>query len=300
MTIFAGNPNNADLAYMNIRAAENAYTQDGRQHCEDLWRDFEPLADRNFLTEFPLRFHQRWFEMYTGVALIRHGLQVESGSKGPDLLISHDGTRIWVECVCATAGQEGHPDTVLEPQEGAGWVPHDAIALRIRSSLEEKAKKYRGYLDNGAVGPDDLLVVALNVRSVPHAWLDLEENLMRAIYGRGDLVVRLDRETYKIVGEHYQHKAFIPKVGTGAEIGVRPFIDGSLGHIAGVLGSSADACNRTVRLGDDFNFMPNVTADHQWPGGIIQLGQEWTFDEVGDEWRGSRRSYLQEPSRAYT
>ena len=289
--LFAANPDNASAAYRNIRAADNANTRDGRQHCEDLWNTFAPLADDHFITEFPIRFHERWFEMYTGVSLLRRGFHVDSANRGPDFRLAVDGRRIWIECVCSTAGEEGHPDAVPE-QEGAGWVPHDAIALRLRASLEVKAQKYQRYLDDGIVNRNDPLIIALNVHAVPLAWLDVEDNMMRAVYGRGNLVVTIDRDTGTITGTDYEQITAIPKVATTTEIGVRPFIDGSMGHVTGIIGSRADACNRPERLGDDFTFLPNLTAEQPWPGGIIQLGEEWFFEEAEDKWQGRRQSHM--------
>lgn len=44
-----------------------------RAHCEDLWSDFRDFADSNFKREFAINTHQRWFEMYVTVSLIRAG-----------------------------------------------------------------------------------------------------------------------------------------------------------------------------------------------------------------------------------
>ena len=41
---------------------------------------------------------------------------------------------------------------------------------------------------------------------------------MRAVYGRGNLVVRLDRDTSEIIDTDYEHIASIPKVATGTDI----------------------------------------------------------------------------------
>lgn len=292
--LFAADPDDACTAYRHVRAAGNPYTTAAKQHCEDLWAEFAPLADAHFLTQFPLHFHQRWFEMYTGVSLLGHGLDVQSNDHGPDLSFAHNGQRVWVECVCSTPGEEGHPDQVSEPPQGEAYsVPQDAVTLRITSSLATKAVMFTKYMKDGIVGPEDLLVVALNVHAVPHAWADLEDHMMRAVYGRGNLVYRLDRDTGSIIDQDYEQIADVQKA-SGEPIGVLSFVDGSMSHVTGLLGSRVDAANLPQRFGDDFTFLPNLTAANAWPGGIIQLGEEWTFAEVEDEWQGSRQSYIQE------
>lgn len=52
MTLFAATPANACPAYKNLRNAARGHPREGREHCEDLWRDFEPHADPNSLRSF--------------------------------------------------------------------------------------------------------------------------------------------------------------------------------------------------------------------------------------------------------
>jgi hypothetical protein len=140
MSLFAAIPANACAAYTGLRDGTHARQQAGRVHCDNLWRDFAPLADANFAVEFPIRLHERWFEMYLTVALLRAGLNVTCPKPGPDILLTlAGGTRIWIEATCATLGQPGLPDSVSPPQYaavGASAVvtsrPTEQMALRIR------------------------------------------------------------------------------------------------------------------------------------------------------------------------
>lgn len=159
------------------RAYKNLHTPKGddfdplfamaRAHCEDLWTDFRHLADSNFKREFAINTHQRWFEMYLTVSLIRAGHQVKGPKPGPDVLMHVDDRRIWVEAVCATSGERGRPDSVPPPvfcqvrQE-----PTEQYVLRIRNALDEKQKKYRTYIQDGIVSCDDVTCVAINVFDV--------------------------------------------------------------------------------------------------------------------------------------
>ncbi len=103
----------------------------------------------------------------------------------------------------------------------------------------------------------------------------------------------MSRDTGEVLDTDREHVASFTKA-SGAEVRVLPFVDGSMGHITGVLGSRADAANRPARLGDDFDFFPNLTAVQPWPGGIIKLGEEWSFEEAESEWMGKRESHTRD------
>lgn len=304
MTLFVAEPGNACAAYTNLRKATEGHALDGRNHCEDLWRDFEKHADANFVTEFPVHLHERWFEMYLTVALIRAGLNVSSPKPkggGPDILLTLDGgKRIWIEATCATPGTPESPDSIPAPRYAdiaAGEKPivtsrpTEQMMLRIRNSLSTKEKVYRNYLDAGIVSPDDVLVIAINVHAVHGLWADMGDLVMRSLYGVGDLVLTLNRDTGAVVSSHHNQLTHIEKKKTGAAVAVQPFIDESLPHITAVIGSRADAVNLPRRLGDDLTLFPNLTTKVGWPTGAIRLGEEWTFTSVADGWDGKQLLY---------
>lgn len=171
--LFQTLPPNSSVYYGKMYAGGEDRFRKAREHCEDLWRDFAPDADRHFLSEFRgsvsdretanLRTHARWFEMYLTVSLMRLGLDIRCPKpSGPDILLTTRGRRVWIEAVCATSGQKGLPDSVPEPEYGKCTdTPIEKYVLRVRNSLDEKAKKFRAYMKNGTVGQEDVLVVAI-------------------------------------------------------------------------------------------------------------------------------------------
>lgn len=304
MTLFASEPTNACPAYTNLRKATDGWQLAGRQHCDDLWRDFEAHADANFAAEFPVRLHERWFEMYLTVALLRAGLNVscpKSKSGGPDILVtSANGSRVWIEATCATPGEPGQPDSVPQPRYadiGAGEKPvvtsrpTEQMVLRIRNALSAKEVAYRSYLTAGIVAPNDALVIAINVHAVHGLWADMGDLMMRSFYGVGDLVLTIDRDTGTIIKNDHNQLTHVAKKKTGAIVGVLPFIDESMPHVSAVVGSRADAVNLARRLGDDLTLFPNLTARVGWPTGTIRLGEEWIFAQGADGWDGQRLVY---------
>jgi hypothetical protein len=293
-TLFEAEPENACRAYINLRNADDdERALAARDRCDRLWRDFAPFADRHFLTEFPARLHERWFEMYLTVALLQAGLDVQCPKPGPDVLLTVDQRRIWIEAVCASAGVPGALDSVPEPDYATlrekpvvTELPRDQMVLRIRNSLAAKDVKFQEYIESGIVGAEDICVTAINVHAIPRAWPDMRDLMMTALYGVGNLVVTLDRETGDIVSTHHEQITSISKQASGAAVGVQPFTDGSMSHISAVIGSNTDAGNLSGRFGDDFGVYPNVTSTVPWIAGAIPLGEEMIFREIEDAWRG--------------
>jgi hypothetical protein len=300
MSLFTITPANACLTYKYLQKATQGHSLGGRQHCDDLWRDFARHADPNFAEEFSLHLHERWFEMYFTVALLRARLNVTCLKPGPDVLVTlANGTRIWIEAICATAGVAGLPDSVPAVQCAAIDRPlvvtarsTEQMTLRICNALSSKAAVFRRYLAERIVLPTDLFAIAINVHAVPNLWADMGDLMMRALYGVGDLVLTVSRDTGAIIGSRHDELTHIAKNRTGALVGVQPFIDGSLSHISAVIGSRADAVNLPRRLGDDLMLFPNLTATVPWVAGTVRRGEEWSFAPVSNGWDGERVSYV--------
>ena len=70
-SLFANSHDAPSPEYKYVLNAADERSQEVKAHCEDLWCDFSKHADEHFLDEFPVHFHQRWFEMYLTVSLIR-------------------------------------------------------------------------------------------------------------------------------------------------------------------------------------------------------------------------------------
>lgn len=305
MTLFAAAPAHACPAYTNLRNATDGPGLAARLHCDDLWATYQPHADAAFTSEFPLHLHDRWFEMYLTVALLRAGHNVSCPKQkegGPDILVTMaTGARIWIEATCASPGEPGHPDSVPKPHYadiGAGEkpvatrTPTEQMVLRIRSALAAKEIAYRNYLQAGIVAATDVLVIAVNVHAVHWAFADMDDLMLRALYGRGDLVLTLNRETRTVVDRHHNQLTHITKKKSGALVGVQPFIDESVPHISALIGSRADAGNLPGRMGDDLIVFPNLTTRVGWPTATIRLGEEWEFRQGEDGWDGNRHVHV--------
>ena len=280
-------PDKVCLPYDLIRKRKDNNLIMAHQNCEDLWSDFWKYADDHFLPELAINFHQRWFEMYLAVSLLRSGIFIESENHGPDILALKDGRRVWVEAVCASEGQQEKPDSVPELQFGTlQRVPIREYVIRIRSSLKEKSEKFKTYIHEGIVVPGDLTVIAINMGQITFMSTDMDECFKRALYGVGDPIISIDRVSGGIVGINREERASVPKA-SGAKIGVQCFTDGSMEHISAVLGSRATALGFPNPLGDDFVLYPNLTSNERCPSGLFSLGKECTFRETKEGWVGN-------------
>jgi hypothetical protein len=275
-------PDGCDLTYRNIGYSTKQGSLNARRRCEELWRLFEPLADPDFLDLLPFKFHQRWFELYLGAALVDAGLDVRAPTpgKGPDFEIHAGGRRIFVEAVCPTAGDPEHPDAVSEPdyrdadgRPAAVQVPHDRITLRIAGAVRAKLDVFDKYRLKGLVDPEDACIVAVNLRGIPQAWADSREFFFRAVYGMGNQYAQIDRESGKVVATGREHRAILLR-SSGAAEAVAPLLDPVHSDICAILGSSVDAANTRIPLGDDFVLMPHASAQVPVPQGLIGRGVE--------------------------
>jgi hypothetical protein len=268
----------ACVAYRRARVPDSEQAWRMREHCERLWRVFHPYADAQFLDEFPRHFHERWFEMFLAVRLLERGAQLQhTAPPGPDSLFTVDGRRVWVEAVCGTAGEPGRPDTVV--RSSAGHVPWNLIALRIRAAIDEKKRKYDQYLERGIVVEGDSLLIALNVDQIPHAALDCQTYIFRALFGVGNRVITIDRKTMKGVSSSNEQLVSIAKLSSGAPVGTQPFIDGSMPAIAGAIVSADNAMGAAhAESPPALTLYPNLTARTPWTTGALPVTHEWRFE----------------------
>jgi len=262
-----------------------------RQQCDELWRDFSDLADRNFIERFQYELHQRWFEMYVGAALRRAQLDVSAPKPGPDFRVIVEGAPIFIEAIAPTAGDPFHPDAVPEPKhtdaEGepaAAQVPHDLITFRIATAFRAKADAFDRYRRNGYVGGGDACVIAINLRAIPHAWADAEEFWFRALYGVGNRFVAIDRAGGATVAGR-EHRELLQRKG-GANEDVAPLLHPEHAGISGVLGSSADLAYMPNPPGDDFVLMPHAKPKSPCPRSFSRRGAEVLLQsDEGGGWR---------------
>lgn len=288
--LFAVDAPNVDLAYSNIRAPTREGSAIARANCDALWRDFEPYASAHFLAEFPLRFHQRWFEMYLAVALLRAGLDISCPKENaPDVRVQHgDGRVLWLEAVAPTGGDESNRDRVEYPRPAPGEgsvaypVPTEQVTLRVVGALHDKARKLKGYRDQRVIAHDEQALVAINVNGIPHGFCDAETYGLAAIYGVGAPFVEIDRKSGHIVDSGFHHRPELQRT-SGSRVDAAPFLHAEFAHVTGALVSSVDAANCAYPFGLDFMLFPNPLGAPPYTEGQLPVGREWRLVPVGED-----------------
>lgn len=280
--LFAVDDPRADLSYVNTRAPPHEGAARSRANCDDLWRDFEPYASEHFLAEFPYRFHQRWFEMYLAVALLRAGLRIQcpEGS-APDVRVQYaDGRVLWLEAVAPTGGDESNPDRVVQPRPAPGessvgyYVPTDQVTMRVCGALRDKAARLKEYRERGVIAQEHQALVAINVHAIPHGVYDAERYGLGATYGQGSQVVMVDRASLQVTGSYIKYTPELRR-SSGSAVDAASFLHPGLEHVTGALVSGTDAANCPAPLGVDFMLFPNQNATPGYTEGQLPLGREW-------------------------
>ena len=260
------------MSYVNVRAANDAHTQNTRSRCEQLWKIFEPYADPEFLIEIRSNFDARYWEMYLTVFLIREGYEVCAPKPGPDVGIRYNGCRIWFEATCPERGAETNPDQVPDMKPTAFGqelifrdVPNEKILLRYLNAISEKRRQHASWLASGVVVPEDALVIAINPRRLQHEIVDGDPpRIIQAAYAVGPPYIALDPTSGEAVEVGYQFRNAIKK-HTGAEVPSGVFLLSDYNGLSGLLCSRVDAANQPEKMGADFQLVENRWASAPMP-----------------------------------
>ncbi|HXJ39194.1 MAG TPA: hypothetical protein VNH18_07935 [Bryobacteraceae bacterium] len=280
----------SDRAYVNLRDVRNEWSMPARDFVEGLWDRFRGFADPHFLTEVRRDFHARFWEMYLTCALQDYAkgraATLSCPKPGPDILLEHEGNRVWIEAVVVTNGVPGRPDTVVEPNpDGSGKIPEEKLVLRYSNAIAEKYRKYRGYLRDGIIHKNDAFVIAINGAALSYKWTQAERDaprFLKAVYPLGVYQLLLDRQTGEIVGQQNEPRFGIVKA-SGANVATMPFLERRSRGISAILGSFADAMCHRASLGFDFELGHNPMSRAPIADFVIPARKAWraVLNETG-------------------
>ncbi|MBG1261071.1 hypothetical protein [Nostoc commune] len=257
----------------NVIRDEPRFSQD-KAFIEEMWSEYKQYADRHFLSESRKNFKQRIWEMYLTCSLIAKRFSITSDDKGPDIRILKEGVAIWIEAVAPKAGEKNDAVTKLQDRT-TRRVPDDQIKLRYRSAIEEKYnKKYKKYLLDKIIQPNDCYIIAINGSAIPSARREIEiPRIIRSVLPFGNQTLRINEE-YKVVDRYYQYQDQVSKV-SGSSVSTDVFLNNQYDGISAVLYSCVDALNRPQEFGDDFVLLHNPLAKNKLERGFIKLGREY-------------------------
>jgi hypothetical protein len=262
-----------------------------RQSIAKMWDRFKPFADPDFKAEFCRQPDQRYWEMYLGNCLLDRGFDLvpKKTETGPDFCLKIGEKKIWVEATTVSSGQKDKPDHVpelvpLSKGGSAQAVPREKIILRYTNSLDEKERKFKGYLENKIVGQEDIKIIAISRGSLRgSSALDLNSFILSAVFSLGNDFVTYDCATGEIVrqGRHYQSAV---KKANGVEIETLFFMDSAHSDISAVIHNSSDIANPPEERGVDLSIIHNPFAKNPLPRGSLKFLTEYYVEDVGNEW----------------
>lgn len=258
-----------------------------RAYLQNLWADYYPYADKDFLKQLPHDFDARFWEMYLTCTLLQKSFNVIPKQKrvaGPDIKIIHASTIIWVEAVTPTSGDLSKPDSVRPPR---GFVvqniPDDQMILRFRSVIHDKyCGKYFKYLKKGIIKNDDCYIIALNGCRLPWRGADLDlPRIVRSVFPFGPPVITVDTVSHELVNRGYQHRPYLLKA-SGEQVDTDIFVKPEYSHISAVMSSDIDADNPIQGMGDDFIIVHNPLASPKLPHDFPKVGREYKAELSGN------------------
>ncbi|WP_189469525.1 hypothetical protein [Litchfieldella qijiaojingensis] len=278
MTLFKPDSGDQSDAYRNLRDAD--WNAPLRAFAEQLWEKFGAHAEPAFIDELSRAFHQRFWEMYVGCGLLNVGLIPEpKPPAGPDFKIQTDRV-IWIEATVPMAGTGA--DAVPDFASGeAQKVPVEKILLRLRGAIEDKHRKYLGYLEKGIASPDDCFVIAVNGGLIPHSILESDPpRIVSALFPLGERFVTIDRNTVEVIDAGFRYRGQVTK-HSGSEVPTTLFTSDDYRYISAVLYSNSDAGNHppaVSNVGSDFIVIYNPFARNPIPGGVLPSGREYVVE----------------------
>ena len=258
--------------YVNVRDSNTPMMIRARQLCLDMWNIYEPYADEHFRTEFARDFGARFWEMDLACTLLGFGKGIECPKPGPDIKVD---SSVWIEAISPTQGHEGSRDRVPDIVTGTTMrVNKDPIILRYTASIEEKHRKYLGYIEKGIIKKDEPYIIALNSSQIPGADLELPmPRIVSALLSIGSQYVEFDRESGDVVGDGYHHQEAVKK-SNGADVPIDMFHNPDYCGISAILYSNSDCFNRAEKNGSGYIIVHNPRALNPIDVGFLGVGKE--------------------------
>lgn len=270
--------------YTRLRDLSDAHTVERRKFIQDLWSEYEPYAPKGFPKKLQIEFHQRWWEMYLTVGLLRLGFAPKQNKKdeGPDVIFDVDERQVVIEAVAPRGGRG--TDRVPDPiHEGVADLPERECLLRLTNALNEKRCKIQEYFDTGVILWDSCTIIALSSTDLNQfgTLLDtVHPTPLSILAGAGPLAIRLNDNKPL----YHSKRSFLYK-HSGSDVNAALFQDPEFSIISGVIYSSVDLWNAPLQPEDTMSLFVNPSARVKMPYDLQRRLVHWKKREETD--RGS-------------
>ena len=222
-----------------------------------LWQIYHPLADKIFLSDCKKNFHQRAWEMYLGVALIKNGLDISSSGKGPDFVVNKGKeNEIFIEATACKRGdtKDAVPEEYFaeKPEEIRVLdVPYDRMLIRLTNSLDYKYKKYKDFIEK----KEKPYIIAINRANLGH--LDDIPLILKCLFGLGFQSLQMINGKFFNAGWEMKKNVFKE---SGAKVPISFFEEEEHNIISAVIYSEKSILNYPKEIGSDCIIVHNPKA----------------------------------------
>lgn len=245
-----------------------------------LWEGFKELADRHFLSQIKIDFHERSWEMYIGCLLKKIFPNISSGNSGPDFVINQGGdNEIYIEAVACKHGDSADKVPELIPATriediSVHDVPEDAMLLRLVSSISYKAEKYKSFIQE----KNKPYIIAVNkgVLRHPDPGIPL---IFKCLFGLGYQVIK--KVSGELVDGGWNTRDFIIK-SNGEQISMKFFEDKNNDFVSGIIYSPRDILNSPDEIGADCILVHNPNAKNPIGLDKFSILQQWVAEYSDD------------------
>ena len=235
------------------------YIKERKKLFDTLWQIYQPLADKHFISDCKKHFHQRMWEMYLGVSLIKNGLGISSSKSGPDFIVNKGReNEIFIEATACTRGtaKDAVPEEYFAetPEEiRVQDVPYDKMLIRITNSLDYKYKKYKEFIEE----EERSYIIAISRSAL--GYLDNIPLIFKCLFG-------LDFQLYKMINGKLFHAGWKRKKQlikeSGAKIPISFFEEEEHSIVSAVIYSDRSVLNYPKEIGSDCIFVHNPMAKY--------------------------------------
>jgi hypothetical protein len=145
---------------------------DYAQAIEDIWHKYQPYAPLSFQKNFQKTTLENYYgllwEAILGAYFIDNGFDIEpyrsENDNRPDICLSVDGKKIWVECCVPMPGDPNNPNSV-QPLLYDGMchtIQLEPSLLRCTNALKSKKEQYAKWVNDEVCKKNEPLIIAIN------------------------------------------------------------------------------------------------------------------------------------------
>ncbi len=224
---------------------------------DSLWQIYQPLADKHFLSDCKKHFHQRTWEMYLGVVLIKNDLNISSSEKGPDFVVDKGReNEIFVEATACTRGdtKDAVPEEYFAEKAEkirVQDVPNDKMLIRLTNSLDSKYNKYKNIIKK----KDKPYIIAINRAGL--GYLDDIPLILKCLFGLGFQSFQMINGKFFNAG--WEMKKIVFKE-SGAKVPISFFEEEEHDIVSAVIYSEKSVLNCPKEIGSDCILVHNPKA----------------------------------------